>query len=103
MIKKKKFFAKDYRDVINDIDDVLSKCELYAKGVQLEDRFINNIGVNGNYIFKSDRVFAKRKYHIKDLTIYGCPKFEDVYPNEIHNPELECCFFINWIKDNLLK
>ena len=54
-----------YRDSLNEIMELVSGGEVWAKGKFLEDRFINNIGMYGESFCQKD--FAKRSIFVNEL------------------------------------
>ncbi len=90
--------GENYDDLLYVLKEVLKGYRVFAKGIILENRFLNKLGMYGESVVYRD---VKHEWDIKveDLNCYGCPK----YPEEYHDPEREVSFFLGFILDNLYK
>ena len=88
--------GEKYETVLHTVKDMIKGTRLFAKGTILENRFINDLGMQGEHVvYKEVKHYGEIK--VENLTHYGCPKYPEVY----HDPEREVSCFLGFIMSNL--
>lgn len=62
-----------------ELDHLLSNVRcIYAKGKYMEERFINQIGLYGNSVYKDEYKVTPKTYIVKDLNKCNIRKYDDI-------------------------
>lgn len=82
-----------YEELNRNIHSEIGKCLLLAKGSALENRLVSDIGLQLSEAIIKNTTFD---YIIFDITDIGAPRIDDVFPGLIHDPLIECIYYLKY-------